>query len=367
MKLLEDVKLGFDDVMIVPQLSGAASRKDIKLDRTFKFPHASFELTCVPIIAANMDTTGSIQMAQELMKHGMLTALHKFYDVKEVYNFFHYTDPKTKRQAKDYAFYTMGISTKDFDKLIEYKSMATKYPKLICLDVANGYMERFSNRLKEIRTIVGNESVIMAGNVVTGNLVERLIDCGADIVKVGIGPGSVCTTRIQAGVGYPQFSAINECAYYSHGHPSGHICGDGGCRYPGDIAKAFAAGADFVMIGGMLAGTDECEGEWVTSKDSSYELQREPKLYLKFHGMSSEEAMDKHYNGMASHRTSEGIEVKIPYKGLVSAVVQDILGGLSSACSYSGAVALKYLHKCAMIAKVNKIKNDIFDDFERKQ
>jgi len=358
MKMLEDIKLGFDDVMIVPQLSGATSRKDIKLERTFKFPHAFFELTCIPIIASNMDTTGSMKMAQELMKYGMLTALHKFYDIKDVYNFFHYTDPKTKRQAKDYVFYTMGISTKDFDKLLEYKQMALRYPKLICLDAANGYMEGFSERLKEIRTIVGNESVIMAGNIVTGNMVEKLIDCGADIIKTGIGGGSLCLTRIVAGIGYPQFSAINECAYYAHGHPQGHICGDGGCRYPGDIAKSFAGGADFTMIGGMLGGTEECEGEWV---------EENGKKFLKFHGMSSEEAMDIHYNGMASHRTAEGKEVKIPYKGKVERVVQDILGGLSSACSYSGAVELKDLHKCAMIAKVNKVKNDVFDNLCKGQ
>ncbi|KAK9744621.1 IMP dehydrogenase / GMP reductase domain [Popillia japonica] len=176
-----------------------------------------------------------------------------------------------------------------------------------------------------------------AGNVVTGEMVEELILSGADIIKVGIGPGSVCTTRIKTGVGYPQLSAVIECADAAHGL-QGHIISDGGCTCAGDVAKAFGAGADFVMAGGMFAGHDECDGEVIEKNGKKYKL---------FYGMSSKTAMQKHSGGVAEYRSSEGKTVEVVYKGDVESTVLDILGGLRSACTYTGAGKLKELPRRA--------------------
>ncbi len=194
------------------------------------------------------------------------------------------------------------------------------------------------------------DSIIIAGNVVTGEMVEELLLSGADIVKVGIGPGSVCTTRIKTGVGYPQLSAIIECADAAHGL-SGQIISDGGCTNPGDIAKAFGAGADFVMLGGMFAGHDECGGDVV---------ERDGKRVMLFYGMSSETAMSKHSGGVADYRASEGKTVHVPYRGPVDDTVKDILGGLRSACTYVGAHQLKELTKRTTFVRVREQHNPVF-------
>ena len=228
--------------------------------------------------------------------------------------------------------------------------------KYICLDVANGYSNAFVDFIREVRDCFPDVA-IMAGNVATKEMVQEYLFAGADIVKVGIGPGSVCTTRKITGVGYPQLSAVIECADAAHGL-GGHICADGGCKTSGDVAKAFGAGADFVMVGGLLAGHDECRGE-VFTEVANLETGEECKV-MRFHGMSSREAMEEHYGGVASHRAPEGKEVEVPYRGPVENTVQEILGGLRSACTYSGAKSLKDLSKCTTFVRVNRTHNTVF-------
>jgi GMP reductase len=242
-----------------------------------------------------------------------------------------------------------GTSQRDFQRLSGIINEHEEI-KFICIDVANGYSEAFGDYVEEVREAWPDKTII-AGNVVTADMTQELILRGADIVKVGIGPGSVCTTRIQTGVGYPQLSAIIECSDAAHGLGA-HIVADGGCTCPGDVAKAFGAGADFVMLGGMLAGTDEGGGE-IISEDGY-----NPRVV--FYGMSSDTAMDKHHGGVAEYRSSEGRTVEIPYKGAVKDTVLDLLGGLRSACSYVGAPTLKQLSKCTTFIRVNRQINDVF-------
>ena len=185
-------------------------------------------------------------------------------------------------------------------------------------------------------------------------MTEALILAGADIVKVGIGPGSVCTTRKVAGVGYPQLSAIAECSDAAHGL-NGHVKSDGGCSSPGDVSKAFAAGADFVMLGGMLAGHDESGGELIEGDDG--------EEYKSFYGMSSAKAMETHYGEVAKHRAPEGKEVRVPYRGPLEVTIQSILGGLRSACSYVGARRIKDLPKCTTFIRVSMTTNEVFQKF----
>ena len=323
MRILDDVKLDFSDVLIRPKRSTLESRKNAKLERTFQFKHSKQSWTGVPIIAANMDHTGTWPMNKALVKHGMLTAICKF---------LHYIPLKN-------AIKTIGLDY-NLDE-IEYDL------KWICLDVANGYTERFMDFVKTIRQHESTKnSIIIAGNVCTPEATEEIILAGADIVKIGIGPGSVCTTRKITGVGFPQLSATIECADAAHGL-GGHIITDGGCQVPGDIAKSFGAGADFVMLGGMFAGHDECEGEVENGK-------------MSFYGMSSEDAQLKHYGKKASHRASEGKKVYIEHKGSVRTTVEEILGGLRSACTYAGAKTLKDLPKCTTFVKVNRQLNEVF-------
>ena len=323
MRIVDDVKLDFSDVLIRPKRSTLESRKNAKLERTFQFKHSKQSWTGVPIIAANMDHTGTWPMNKALVKHGMLTAICKF---------LHYIPLKN-------AIKTIGLDY-NLDE-IEYDL------KWICLDVANGYTERFMDFVKTIRQHEATKnSIIIAGNVCTPEATEEIILAGADIVKIGIGPGSVCTTRKITGVGFPQLSATIECADAAHGL-GGHIITDGGCQVPGDIAKSFGAGADFVMLGGMFAGHDECEGEVENGK-------------MSFYGMSSEDAQLKHYGKKESHRASEGKKVYIEHKGSVRTTVEEILGGLRSACTYAGAKTLKDLPKCTTFVKVNRQLNEVF-------
>jgi GMP reductase len=242
-----------------------------------------------------------------------------------------------------------GSGVADFAKLQEIIKNVPEL-KYICLDVANGYSEHFVQFVKQVRNAFPNHT-IMAGNVVTGEMVEELILAGADIIKVGIGPGSVCTTRKKTGVGYPQLSAVLECADAAHGL-GGHIISDGGCTCPGDICKAFGAGADFVMLGGMLSGHDQCGGEVVVKQNG--------KKVKQFYGMSSDTAMCKHHGGVAEYRASEGKTVEVPYRGDVEVTVLDILGGLRSACTYTGASKLKELPIRTTFVRVTQQTNEIF-------
>lgn len=350
-KIIEDVKLDFQDVLLLPKRSTLDSRSKVNIERTLTFKHSPHSYTGVPICVSNMDTVGTIEMAKALYKYKMSVALHKFYNTQQLIEFFN--SPES-----EYTFYTMGITEEDKEKFMIVNHACFHSPaegiKYICIDVANGYSRKFVNFVEWMRDHFP-QVVIMAGNVVTPDMVYDLLERGADIVKVGIGSGSVCTTRKLTGVGYPQLSAVMECADAAHG-ADGLICADGGITCPGDIAKAFAAGADFVMSGGMFAGHAQCGGEVTASLDSNDNTQ----MTMKFYGMSSEEAMNKYYGGKASYRASEGKVVEVPYKGSVDTTVEEILGGVRSACTYLGARQLKHLPKCATFIRVNRILNNIF-------
>jgi len=379
MRIESESKLDFSDVLIRPKRSTLGSRKDVDLYRQFTFRNyqpdfpdniSDIHYNGVPIMASNMDGVGTIQMADELTMHGMFTCLVKTYTVDELVKYFN-NDLGSHTRANHVAM-SIGTSQDDFDKLVNVKKQATDRLKYVCIDIANGYSEHFAQFVSKVRQHF-NDVVIIAGNVVTGEMTEELILRGADIVKVGIGPGSVCTTRIKTGVGYPQLSAIIECADAAHGL-GGHIIADGGCTCPGDVAKAFAGGADYVMLGGMLAGHDEGGGEVINkfyeTNELVYEvinhLERhvrkvEKKQFVQFYGMSSKAANDKHFGGLKEYRSSEGREVFVPYRGKVKDTVQDILGGLRSTCTYTGAEKLKNLSKCTTFVRVNNQYNRVYE------
>jgi GMP reductase len=343
-----ELKLDFDDVLIRPKRSVAPSRASVDLQRNYRFRNAlpQAEWTGVPILASNFDTIGTFKMAEVLHDLNMLTALHKYYPLEQLVDFF------THNAARRSTFYTLGIRDEDFDKLKTFVRKTANHARLICVDAANGYTKFFVDRVKQVRALCPG-AVLLAGNVATPEMVQELLISGeADIVKVGIGPGSVCTTREMTGVGYPQLSAISECADAAHGS-KGHICADGGCRRPGDVAKAFGAGADFVMLGGMLAGTDECEGEWVTAEGR--------RQALKFYGMSSAEAQEKHHGGVKDYCAAEGRCVEVPYQGPAGRVLQEVLGGLRSACAYVGADRLKDLSKCCTFVRCTRTHHAVFE------
>jgi GMP reductase len=344
MRIETGLKLGFKDVMIRPKRSTLSSRSQVDLNREFTFLHSKLIWNGVPIMAANMDTVGTFEMAKELAKHKIFTAIHKHYSLQDWEKFMN----SCSNEITNYFAVSTGTGEKDSVKL---KAIFKQHPQLkfICIDVANGYSEHFVNFVKKTREQYPSK-VIMAGNVVTGEMVEELLLAGADIIKVGIGPGSVCTTRVKTGVGYPQLSAIIECADAAHGL-GGQIVSDGGCKVPGDIAKAFGGGADFVMLGGMLAGHTESGGKTIEIKGEKFK---------QFYGMSSETAMNKHVGGVANYRASEGKTVKIPYRGNVENTVQDFLGSLRSTCTYVGARRLKELTKRTTFIRVQEQHNQIF-------
>ena len=341
MRIIEDVKLDFKDVLITPKRSALSSRSQVNLERTFTFRSGN-SWKGVPIIAANMDGVGTFTMDLELNKHKMMVAVTKHYSQEDLIDHF--------IQKFNSSVYSMGISDADlykFNKVVE-SNIVKNWNIKVCIDVANGYTQSFVDFIKEFRDDHPNV-LLMAGNVVTPEMTEELILAGVDIVKVGIGPGSVCTTRKMTGIGYPQLSAIIECADAAHGL-QGHIIADGGCSVPGDIVKAFAAGADFVMLGGMLAGHKEGGASAIDGN--------------QFYGMSSETAMDLHNGGVANYRASEGKTVEIPYRGEVSRTLQDILGGLRSACTYVGASELKELSKRTTFVRVTQQLNNSLSAYE---
>jgi len=347
MRIETEVRLDFKDVLIRPKRSTLSTRSNVDISRDFHFRHTQANYHGVPIIAANMDTTGTIEMARALDAFEMSTALHKHYPVEELVVFF------KGLERKSAAYYSMGIGTADEEKFVRVMESAGTGADAailyVCIDVANGYTEGFVRFVAKTRERYPH-LVIMAGNVVTGEMTEELILSGADIVKVGIGPGSVCTTRNMTGVGYPQLSAIIECADAAHGL-EGHICADGGCATPGDVAKAFGGGADFVMLGGMLAGHDECSGDVV---------ERDGRKFQRFYGMSSRTAMEKYAGGVAQYRAAEGKEVLVPYRGPIAGTAQEILGGVRSACTYVGARRLREFSKRTTFVRVSGQTNDVF-------
>ena len=347
MRIEEEFKLDFCDVLIRPKRSEIKSRSEIDLVRKFKFKNSGNSWQGVPIMASNMDTVGTFAMAKSLSKFQMQTCLHKHYEISKLVDFF----TNASIQTINHTFYTLGILENDFLKFNQVYEESNGSIINVCIDVANGYSAFFVERVAKFRQQYPSLN-IMAGNVATPEMVQELIFNGTDIVKLGIGPGSMCVTRKVAGVGYPQLSAVMECADAAHGL-SGHVCSDGGIQMYGDIAKAKGASSDFVMMGGMFGGCDECEGEWI---------EKEGCKYLKAYGMASKEAMDKYNIDPTKHRTPEGKQAYIKYKGPVSEIALDICGALRSACSYVGATTLKDLSKCTTFIKVNRPHNQIFGE-----
>ena len=367
MRIENELQLDFKDVLIRPKRSFLSSRSEVSLVKNYQFKWAKYKWTGVPIIAANMDTVGTISSAKVLASHHCMTALHKHYTVEQLIEFFgpksSEEDKKLLRENKhamQHSFYSMGIVEKD---LIKFEEVLAKVGywrhdlpdednygiKMVCIDVANGYMQTFVDFCRKFRES-HPDLIIMAGNVVTGDIVEELVFSGIDIIKAGIGPGSACTTRKVAGVGRSQLSTVIDTADAAHGL-KGLVCSDGGCTFPADLSKAFGAGADFVMLGGMLAGHEECELE---------PLEKNGQKYFKFYGMSSSEAMNKHSGGVAKHRAAEGKCVEIPNRGTIEDTIVDILGGIRSACTYVGAKNLKELPKRTTFYRVTMQTNDIF-------
>ena len=342
MRIEEEIKLDYSDVLFRPKRSTLKSRKDVDLNRKYTFKHSRSSWKGIPIIASNMDGVGEIDVAKKLSSHKLMTALTKQHDINQIGSIY------KKNIFFDTIALSCGTSKDSYNRL---NSILKKYPKFkfICIDVANGYSENFSNFVSEVRKKYPKKTII-AGNVVTADMTQELVLSGADIVKVGIGPGSVCTTRIQTGVGYPQLSAVMECADAAHGLGA-HIIADGGCTCPGDVAKGFGAGADFVMLGGMLAGHKEGGGDIIEENGTKF---------IEFYGSSSEEANEKHYGGLANYRSSEGKKVKIQMKNSLDSTIRDILGGVRSSCTYVGASSLKQLSKCTTFVRVNNQYNDTF-------
>jgi len=343
--IVDDVKLDFKDVLLRPKRSKIRSRADVDLVREFKFHNSKQVHHGVPIIASNMDTVGTFEMAKALGQHKCYTCIHKYYSIDEWRQF-----AASNKEVMPYVAASSGTAEGDFERLCDILENVPDV-KFICLDVANGYSEFFVDYVKKVREAFPTHT-ILAGNVVTGEMVEALIFAGADIVKCGIGPGSVCTTRKKTGVGYPQLSAVMECADSAHGL-SAHIISDGGCTCPGDVAKAIGAGADFVMLGGMLAGHDQSGGEII---------EKDGKKRKLFYGMSSATAMTKHKGGVAEYRASEGKTVEVPYRGDVNVTMLDILGGLRSACTYVGAGRVKEMPKRTTFIRVTQQLNEVFSN-----
>ena len=375
MRIEDEVKLDYSDVLIRPKRSTLGSRKEVRMERKFQFANYDRDIATpksheyhyegIPIMASNMDGVGTFEMADRLAEFKVFTCLVKTYSVNELVDYFDCEE--TFRT--DYVAMSIGIKDEDQQKFRSVYEQVGEKLKYVCIDVANGYSQRFIEYVAEFRMMYPG-IVIIAGNVVTADQTQELILNGADIVKVGIGPGSVCTTRIQTGVGYPQLSAVIECADAAHGL-GGHIIADGGCTCPGDVAKAFAGGADFVMLGGMLAGHDEGGGEVITKHylsteatlldNGNYMPHYEQKQFVQFYGMSSKTANDKHFEGLKDYRSSEGRTVLVPYRGPVVVTLQDVLGGVRSTLTYVGANKLKQLNKCTTFVRVHNQFNRTYE------
>ena len=343
MRIEEDIKLDYADVLFRPKRSTLSSRKDVELKRTYKFKYSNHQWTGTPIIAANMDGVGELGVAKNLAKFEIMTCLTKQHDIRTIKR------GTSIKEIFPHIALSTGTSDRDYKRLNEILKEFSFF-EFICIDIANGYSDHFSKFVRSVREKYPTKTII-AGNVVTADMTQELVMSGADIVKVGIGPGSVCTTRIQTGVGYPQLSAVIECADAAHGLGA-HIIADGGCTCPGDVAKAFGGGADFVMLGGMFAGHEEGGGKKIKKNGSQF---------IEFYGSSSDTALDKHYGGLSDYRSSEGKKVQLKYRGKIKDTVLNILGGIRSSCTYVGAPSLKQLSKCTTFIRVNKQFNDTFE------
>ena len=338
MKIEQDIKIDFNNVLIRPKRSTLSSRNEVNLEREIIFKNSKKKWTGIPIMTSNMDTVGTFEMYYKLVEQKMITCFHKHYEIDD------YPD----NLEPDYYMLSTGITTEDWEKI---KILIKKLnPNFVCIDVANGYMSSLMDFVKNFRKEFKSITLV-CGNVVSREMVEELIINGVDIVKIGIGNGSVCTTRLQTGVGMPQLSAVLECADAAHG-VGGHIISDGGIQVPGDIGKAFGGGADFVMMGSMFAGHDESAGELIEEDGKKFKL---------YYGMSSDTAMNKYSGGVAKYRSSEGKTVKVIYKGPVEETINNLLGGLRSTCTYIGSQRIKDIPKCTTFMRVNNQVNNLFN------
>ena len=357
----EDIKLDYDDVLIVPGRSTVSSRKLVQLETTVRFLNRSREFRGIPIMAANMDGVGTFDLADSLLARKMFTCLTKFHSAEDLVGYFSGDESRS-----DYCAVTIGISEEDWQNFTAVADSLGSRLRYACMDVANGYTDRFVNCVRNFRQSYP-DIVLIAGNVVTPEQTTRLIEAGADVVKVGIGGGSVCETRIKTGVGYPQFSVIVECVHAAH-RVGARIAADGGCITPGDVAKALAAGADFVMLGGMFAGHAEGGGNIIDRFFRSEEVDEhgnqvvEKRQFVEFYGMSSKTANDKHFGGLQNYRSSEGRTVLLPLKPSLDSTVNDLLGGLRSTCSYVGAEKLSQLPEKASFVRCVNTHNRVFED-----
>jgi GMP reductase len=354
----------FEDVLIVPRHGSVRSRGKVTLETHLPF----FHQPAIPIVAANMDGVGTFNMADALAQHKMLTCLSKHYKENELLGFFNHGSPELRERRLAHVAVTIGAGD---DALMAVSGLfqSDSIPRILCIDVANGHSDLLIDSVKTARRSIGPGVTIIAGNIATPEGVEPLVRAGANIVKVGIGPGSVCTTRIKTGVGFPQIAAVSLCAREA-ARLGALVISDGGCKNPGDVAKAFAAGASLVMIGGMLAGHTEGGGEVIVKRYRTDEVVFEDGLdvpvieerrFVRFYGMSSEAANTKHNGGLRGYRTSEGREVLVPFRGPVEGTVQDILGGLRSACSYAGCDNLREFMDVADLVRVTRQYNTVFE------
>lgn len=343
MRIDEQTKLDYHDVLLRPKRSTLRSRKEVILERTFSFYHSPKKWTGVPIMTANMATCGTFGMARVLSEYKMITTFHKYYSVDEFAEFF-----KTFNNP-DYVCYTLGIRDEDIEKVKEMQARdLMKNFSFICIDVPNGYLQRFLENVRLIRSMFP-EHIIIAGNVVTNEMTEEIVLAGADIVKIGIGPGSACTTRRMTGVGYPQLSAVIECSDAAHGVANergvGRIIADGGQQYTSDVAKAFCGGADFNMCGSLFSGFAESDGKLI---------EKDGKKFKEYFGSSSNKAMSELYGKKDSHRASEGRYTLVPYKGEIKFFLQDLFGALRSTATYIGARQLKEFPRRTTFIKTNR-------------
>jgi GMP reductase len=346
-------KLDFHQVLIEPKRSNLNSRSEVNLERTFRFSNGQ-TWTGVPIIAANMSTTGTFGVYDELVKHKMLVALHKFYGVQDYVNHKILCEAEGRVFDPNYFMVSTGIRDEDFEQLCAIcQAIDVKW---ICIDIANGYIPNMLAFCKKVRAQFPDK-IIVGGNVATPDMVITLcLEGGVDVIKAGIGPGSACTTRLKTGVGMPQLSCIMDCGDAAHGVGK-YIIGDGGITCPGDLSKAFCGGADFVMMGGVFAGHDENPGEMIERIDN---VTGTLKRYKLFYGMSSTHAMMTFYGKKNSYRASEGKVVEVPYKGAMKDTIEDYLGGLRSTCTYIGATCIKHMSRCTTFVLVGQQLNNVF-------
>lgn len=364
MQIVDSVQLDFSDVLIKPRRSSIDSRSKVNITRDYKFKWCPNVITGTGIMQSNMGTIGNFEVSRKMLGNGLFACLHKHHDIDKLLSFYKELVDKGNDIWRR-CLLSIGLRDDGIGKLrILNNELGIQVG--IKFDVPNGYIPQVKERVIELRKEFP-KMFIMVGNVVTGDITEDLILSGADCVSVGIGGGSACRTREKTGCGRPQLSTVIECADAAH-QVGGMICSDGGITCPGDICKAFGAGADFIMIGGLFAGTDEAEGEIITKHiiTNEYDMVHdcpclEEKRFKQFYGMSSTLAQEKFQGGMKNYRASEGVVIEVPYSGSMDSILEDMLGSIRSMMTYIGAKNLKNIPKQCVFYKVNNQRNHIFD------